>query len=160
MKRTTVYLGLGTNSGNKTVNLTRAIEELSLALGECVAVSSFIETEPWGFSSKNSFLNCVAEFNTDKEPFELLDITESIERKLGRTAKSSNGEYQDRTIDIDILLYGNEIINSERLTIPHPLMHRRAFVLEPLTEIAANVIHPTIKRDISQLLQDIKGFLL
>ena len=141
-KETTVYLGLGTNHGNKEENLMRAIEELSLALDSCIAVSTFIETAPWGFESENSFLNCAAIFTTDKSPIELLDTTEEIERRLGRTTKSTNGIYHDRIIDIDILLYGNEVIKSERLTIPHPLMHERLFVLEPLAEIAANVTHP------------------
>ena len=104
-----VYLSLGTNLGNKKENLTRAIEALSLALGKCVAQSSFIETEPWGFESNNSFLNCVAAFDTDIAPLELLDTTERIERMLGRTQKSQGGNYHDRLIDIDILLYGDNI---------------------------------------------------
>ena len=147
-------MGLGTNTGNKKENLTRAIEELSLALGKCVALSSFIETEPWGYESDNMFINCVAAFETAKSPIELLDITEEIERKLGRTTKSSNGIYHDRTIDIDILLYGNEVVNNERLTIPHPLMHKRDFVLRPLNEIAAKAIHPTTGKSIEILLKE------
>lgn len=151
-EKKTTYLGLGTNTGNRKENLTRAIEELSLALGNSIAVSSFIETEPWGFCSENKFLNCVAGFSTGKSPMELLDITESIERKLGRSSKSANGIYHDRTIDIDILLYGNEIIRNSRLTIPHPLMHKRDFVLVPLCEIAPEAMHPTMNKCIRELL--------
>jgi 2-amino-4-hydroxy-6-hydroxymethyldihydropteridine diphosphokinase len=156
-EKKTTYLGLGTNTGNRKENLTRAIEELSLALGSCIAKSSFMETEPWGFESENRFLNCVVAFTTDKDPIELLDTTEEIERRLGRTQKSSDGVYHDRIIDIDILLYGSETISTERLTIPHPLMHKRDFVLEPLTEIAPDVIHPIIGKSINDLLQELKN---
>ena len=152
----TVHLGLGTNIGNKKENLMRAIEALSLALGNCTAVSAFMETEPWGFDSCNTFLNCAATFDTELPPMQLLETTERIERELGRTTKSADGVYHDRIIDIDILLYGNEIIDMPRLTIPHPLMHLRDFVLEPLAEIAPHVIHPTTGKDIAQLAAEQK----
>lgn len=152
----TVYLGLGTNIGNRKENLTRAIEALSLALGPCTAQSSFIETAPWGFDSENAFLNCAVAFETELAPLELLDTTESIERELGRTTKSSGGIYHDRVIDIDILLYGSEIVETPRLTIPHPLMHMRDFVLEPLAEIAPHAIHPTTGKSIEELTTELK----
>ena len=150
-KERVIYLGLGTNQGDKEENLKRAIEMLSLALGTYTSLSSFIETEPWGFESQNSFLNCVVAFRTTLPPMELLETTEKIERELGRTAKSNGGVYHDRIIDIDILLYGNEIINTERLTVPHPLMHERNFVLTPLCEIAPQAIHPVIGKSIAEI---------
>jgi 2-amino-4-hydroxy-6-hydroxymethyldihydropteridine diphosphokinase len=152
----TIYLGLGTNIGNKEENLARAIEKLSLVLGTCTAQSPFIETEPWGFESDNSFLNCCAAFDTELSPMEVLDTTERIERELGRSTKSSGGIYHDRIIDIDLLLYGERVINSDRLTIPHPLMHRRDFVLQPLAEIAPNAIHPSTGKSIKTLLEELK----
>ena len=152
---TTAYLGLGTNIGNKKENLTRAIEALSLALGPCTAQSTFIETAPWGFDSDNAFLNCAVAFETELTPLELLDTTERIERELGRTIKSAGGIYHDRTIDIDILLYGNVVIDTPRLTIPHPLMHLRDFVLEPLAEIAPEAIHPALGKSIHQLAAEL-----
>ena len=147
----TVYLGLGTNIGNRKENLTRAIEALSLALGHYTALSSFIETAPWGFDSDNAFLNCTVAFDTELTPHQLLDTTENIERELGRTSKSNGGIYHDRVIDIDILLYGSETVSTERLTIPHPLMHMRDFVLEPLAQIAPHTVHPTTGKSIEQL---------
>ena len=136
----------------------RAIELLSLALGDYIALSTFVETAPWGFDSCNTFLNCVVAFETSLAPEQLLDTTESIERKLGRTTKSTDGQYHDRIIDIDILLYGEITICTARLTIPHPLMHLRNFVLEPLSEIAPDVIHPTMQKTISQIVAEhIKG---
>ena len=149
-----IYLSLGTNIGNKEENLTRAIELLSLALGKCLAVSTYHETTPWGFDSKNSFLNCAAVFNTETTALQLLDITENIERELGRTTKSTNGNYSDRIIDIDILLCDGEVIETPRLTVPHPLMHKRTFVLAPLAEIAPDTIHPTSGKSISELLAE------
>ena len=152
MEKKTVYLGLGTNTGNKQENMRRAIGSLSLALGSPIACSTFMESEPWGFESDNTFLNCVVAFSTSMPPLALLDTTEQIERSMGRTSKSINGQYSDRIIDIDILFYGNEIIDSKRLTVPHPLLHKRTFVLRPLHEIAPQLTHPAMGRTIDELL--------
>ena len=160
MKKTIVCLGLGTNIGNKKENLTRAIEKLSLAFGTYITQSSFIETVPWGFESSNSFLNCAVMFVTELAPLQVLDTTESIERELGRTLKSSGGVYHDRIIDIDILLYGEDIVENERLTIPHPLMHRRDFVLQPLAEIIPDAVHPVLHKRIGKLLEELKSLYM
>ena len=151
----TAYLSLGTNIGDKRENLKRAIEALSLALGHYTALSEITETSPWGFESDSNFLNCCVAFETRLEPLQLLDITERIERELGRTAKSTDGIYHDRIIDIDILLFGDMVVNDRRLTIPHPLMHKRLFVLQPLAEIASTAIHPTTGNNIRQLLESL-----
>lgn len=130
-----VYLGLGTNLGDKQKNLNDAIRMLENQVGEVEKVSSVIETEPEGFKSDNLFLNAVVKVRTTLSPFELLDITQDVEKSLGRKEKSSNGIYHDRVIDIDILLYDDINISTPRLVIPHPRMTQREFVMTPLAEI-------------------------
>lgn len=130
-----VYLGLGTNLGDKQKNLHDAIRMLGNQVGEVEKVSSVIETEPEGFKSDNMFLNAVVKVRTALSPFELLDITQDVEKSLGRKEKSSNGIYHDRVIDIDILLYDDINISTPRLVIPHPRMTQREFVMTPLAEI-------------------------
>lgn len=130
-----VYLGLGTNLGDKQKNLNDAIRMLGNQVGEVEKVSSVIETEPEGFKSDNMFLNAVVKVRTALSPFELLDITQDVEKSLGRKEKSSNGIYHDRVIDIDILLYDDINISTPRLVIPHPRMTQREFVMAPLAEI-------------------------
>lgn len=137
----TVYLSLGTNLGNKEQNLLTAIAEIGRRIGPIKAQSAFLATEPWGFESENTFLNAAIRIETELSPIALLDETQQIERDMGRTQKSSANcqlstvNYQDRIIDIDILLYDDLHINTPRLTIPHPLMQQRDFVLIPLKEI-------------------------
>ena len=130
-----VYLGLGTNLGDKQKNLNDAIRMLENLVGEVEKVSSVIETEPEGLKSDNMFLNAVVKVRTALSPFELLDITQDVEKSLGRKEKSSNGIYHDRVIDIDILLYDDINISTPRLVIPHPRMAQREFVMTPLAEI-------------------------
>lgn len=134
MPLTDVYLGLGSNLGDRHAQLLAAIELLAQRVGRLVRCSSFIETAPWGFVSEHPFLNAVALFRTTLSPRELLTATQDIERQLGRRQKS-NGTYADRPIDIDILLYGDAVIDEPDLKIPHPLMHERDFVMRPLNEI-------------------------
>ena len=130
-----VFLGLGTNLGDKVWNLQEAIRLIGERVGKVTRQSSFIETEPWGFESENTFLNAAICCETEKTPREVLLLTQQIERELGRTKKSVSGGYADRTVDIDILLYDDETIDEPNLKIPHPLMHQRDFVMSPLGEI-------------------------
>ena len=131
----TAYLSLGTNLGDKENNLLSAISEIERRIGPVRAQSAFLATEPWGFDSQNTFLNAAIRIETKFSPLELLDETQQIERDLGRKHKSVNGQYHDRIIDIDILLYDDLHISTPRLTIPHPPMHERDFVIIPLKEI-------------------------
>jgi 2-amino-4-hydroxy-6-hydroxymethyldihydropteridine diphosphokinase len=142
-----VYLSLGSNVGNRAGNLNAAIDRLR-ALGEVVAVSSFYETEPLEFTAQPWFLNCVVKLDTEKTPEQLLAGILDIEQQLGRRRGPQKGP---RVIDLDILLSGNSIVKAAGLTIPHPAMHERRFVLEPLTEIAPDVRHPVFKQTIRQL---------
>jgi 2-amino-4-hydroxy-6-hydroxymethyldihydropteridine diphosphokinase len=130
-----VYLGLGSNLGDKAWNLSEAIRLIGERVGQVLRQSSFIETEPWGFQSDNSFLNAVILCETDKTPREVLLLTQQIERDMGRRQKSVSVGYADRIIDIDILLYDDLTIDEPDLKIPHPLMHQRDFVMRPLQEI-------------------------
>ena len=130
-----VYLGLGSNLGDKAWNLSEAIRLIGERVGQVLRQSSFIETEPWGFQSDNSFLNAVILCETNKTPREVLLLTQQIERDMGRRQKSVSVGYADRIIDIDILLYDDLTIDEPDLKIPHPLMHQRDFVMRPLQEI-------------------------
>lgn len=136
----TLYLSLGTNLGDRHKNLSCALELIGREVGTVVSASDIIETEPWGFESSNSFLNMAAKVQTSLQPLEVLHATQEIERSLGRTRKSVDGEYHDRLIDIDILLYDNLVMETPELTIPHPLMYQRQFVMEPLAQIAPELV--------------------
>lgn len=129
------YLALGSNLGDREGNILRAYELIEERVGKILRKSSLYYTKPVGFCSENDFVNTAICVETSLTPRQLLAETQKIERLLGRTRKSRGGEYHDRVIDIDILLYGDETIHEPDLVIPHPLMHERDFVMNPLKEI-------------------------
>ncbi len=137
----TLYLSLGTNLGDRRSNLETALTHIAREVGTVISSSDVIETEPWGFDSSNSFLNMAVKVETLLQPLEVLHATQDIERQMGRSEKSVNREYKDRLIDIDLLLYDDIVMNTPELTIPHPLMYQREFVMKPLLQIA-----PELKR--------------
>lgn len=142
-----IFLGIGTNLGDREANLRTALQLLHERVGECIACSSIYRSAPQGFASENEFANMVVVCRTDHSPEEVLLITQQIEREMGRTEKSVNGVYHDRVIDIDLLQAGIENresgiqtqveCNTDTLTLPHPRMHERDFVLIPLREVEA-----------------------
>lgn len=136
-----VYLGLGSNLGDREEHIRKAIALIGESIGLVIRQSSLIETEPWGFESANRFLNGVILVETSLTPRQLLKATQKIERQLGRKKKSTDSciltpvSYSDRSIDIDILLYDDLTVDEPDLKIPHPLMEQRDFVMIPLNEI-------------------------
>jgi len=148
-----LYLGLGSNQGDRVHYIQRAIDLLQESIAPICMQSTLIETAAWGFDSPNNFLNGVVALETNLDPLRLLDITQQIEIKLGRTYKrhSSQEDYHDRTIDIDMLLLGDMVFRSKRLILPHPEMITRDFVMCPLAEIQPNLIHPLLGVNIVEI---------
>ena len=145
------YIALGANLGNRQQAMRQAIQALDERVGSLVKCSSFYETAPVDFDSDNMFLNAVAIFDTPLSANQLLEETQAIEKDMGRTQKSHDGIHYDRCIDIDILLLGNDIEHTARLTLPHPKMCDRMFVTEPLVEIAPKVKHPLLGKTFEEL---------
>ena len=151
-----VYLGLGTNLGDKEQNLRSVVQKIEEQIGKVISLSAFYVTAPWGFASDNSFLNAAVCVETDLLPLDVMRETQEIERELGRTHKSVNREYSDRIIDVDLLLYDNLILSvtsplGAELNLPHPLMTQRAFVMQPLAEIAPDLVHPVLGKTMKEI---------
>ena len=147
-----VYFSLGTNLGDKEHNLRLAVRKIEERVGKVISLSAFYTTAPWGLSSVHTFLNAAACVETLLPPLSVLHFTQEIEREMGRTHKSVGRVYSDRVIDIDLLLYGDQVLDTPELKLPHPLMHERRFVLEPLAEIAPDLVHPVLKKKMLELL--------
>ena len=153
-----VFLSLGSNLGDRLSNIQQAVSSLSLNERiKIVKTSSFYETEPWGNKQQDWFINAALALDTDMTCEELLEFCQGIEIQLGRVRKE-NEKWCQRAIDIDILMYDDKIIpNGEYLTVPHPLMHLRAFVLVPMLEVKADLVHPVFKKTISQLYDELEN---
>ena len=147
-----VYIILGSNIGDKKNYIDNACIEISDSIGNIETYSSYYQTSPWGFESNDEFLNRVICVNSKLYPNEIMSLLLEIENRLGRVRHSIGKGYQSRTIDLDILLIDDLIINNESLIVPHPRMTERRFVLVPLSEIAGDFIHPQTRRSINHLL--------
>ena len=146
-----VFIGIGSNLGDKIANIKLAISRINIELGAVVAQSGLYESEPWGFDSSEMFVNGVLEINTIYPAQKLLDGLKKIESDLGR-AKKNDHIYRDRLIDLDILYYGDISIHNNGLEIPHPRIYVRRFVLEPMVEIAPNYIDLKYNKTMKELL--------
>ncbi len=152
-----VYLSLGSNKGDRigyvqqAASLLGADEKISI-----VRTSAFYETEPWNINTQTWFVNAVVEAKTSYTPNDLLEVCQRIEKQLGRESKT-NTNYEDRTIDIDILFYNKDVIQENNLTIPHKYMHLRAFTLVPMMELNADFIHPVLHKSIAEMHNDLEN---
>ena len=154
MTQEVVYLGLGSNLGDKVANCLRALTEVSASHHNHIkAVSSLYKTEPIGYRDQDWFINCVAEVSTLLSPRALLQILQEIERRMG---KRQLFKWGPRVIDLDILLYGAEVVQEADVIIPHPYLHKRGFVLFPLAELAPDLLHPVLKKTVKELLKGIE----
>ncbi len=146
-----VYLGLGSNLGDREDNLRRAVSLLSRR-ASLIALSSVYEAEPWGYASQPAFFNMACLLETSLSPQDLLELAQGVERDLGRVPSF---RYGPRVIDVDILLYGDEVIETPRLQVPHPRLWQRSFALTPLAEIAPGLAHPILGTSIADLLEGV-----
>lgn len=154
----TAYLCLGSNQGDRIGFIQQAASLIKMNDGvSVVTTSSFYESEPWGMESEVWFVNAVMQINTELDPYALLATLKLIEKQLGRTSKTVNGEYSDRKIDIDIIFYEDENIKDEDLVIPHAYFHKRAFMIVPMLEIAQDFVHPVFNKTVSKLYDELEN---
>lgn len=150
-----VYIGLGTNLGDRGMNLSSAYEKIESRIGKVLKKSGYYKTPPWGFESDQDFINTVILVETDFELTPLLDALKQIENESGRIQRKEGEGYKDRVIDLDILDFNQCVFSSEKITVPHDKMHLRNFVIFPLAEIAPNWVHPVLKKSAQILLKNV-----
>lgn len=155
-----VCVGIGSNLGDRRHNLRFAVKKIREMAESVVCVSSVYESDAWGYCSDNPFLNIVAEFESEAEPESLLSAFQEIEKEAGSGShRDSSGNYIDRILDIDIIYIGDRIIDTGRLTVPHPRMSERDFVLVPLSELSPGWIHPVSRITVSRMLEELKSHI-
>ncbi len=149
----TIYIGIGGNIGRRERFIAAAVQLIATEIGRVAAESQLYKTAPWGMDDADDFLNAVVEVHTDLDADTVMMTCLRIEHRLGRK-RSILGKYTSRTIDLDLLFYGQEVIRVSSLTVPHPQLENRRFVLQPLAEIAPAFTHPILKRSMRDLLND------
>lgn len=152
-----VFLSLGSNVGDRLTNIQQAVSAMSMNEKiKILKTSSFYETEPWGNKNQPWFINAVVALDCKLSCHELLKLCQNIEFQLGRIRNTEN-KWQERTLDIDILMYDDKVIAEDDLKVPHPLMHKRAFVLVPMLEVKSDLVHPVFKKTISDMYDDLEN---
>lgn len=157
MKNSELFLSVGTNLGNRQLNIDTALNLLGQRIGTVLMKSSIFETEPWGFTSDNMFYNIAVKIETELQVSQILFETKLIEKEMGRKSKSVCEHYCDRIIDLDLIFFDNMVTNTQELCLPHPKMTERLFVLQPMAEIAPNMTHPVLHKTIKQLLIELQN---
>ena len=148
------YLSLGGNVGDTREIFRGALHEIGIEIGEILSISDVIVTPPWGFEAENDFMNMAAVVESDKSPEKVLEDIWEIEKRYGRVRPIGAKGYSSRTLDIDIIFIDDMVIDTPSLKVPHPLSHRRRFVLEPMYQIAPNYIHPVLHKNLDELLAE------